>query len=77
MSGSYNEWTYTKAGGRRGDWKCHLCQYNLATKKITYTGGLVATGFKIVCNDCIEMDCGRDYFSIGCEVTIHKERIES
>lgn len=75
--GEYNEWTYTNPGGLKGTWLCHLCQYNKATKKITYTGGTLSPGFKLSCDECITTDYGRDFFSFGCKVIIHNKKIEN
>ena len=76
-TGEYNEWTFTREGGPKGDWKCNLCKSNKATKKFTYTGGALGPGFKLCCDDCIYISCGRGFYSLGCNIIIHKDNIES
>jgi transposase-like protein len=67
-NGEFTRAKYTKVGGPKGDWKCHLCKYNLATEKWTYTGGTLEPGFKLSCNDCKDSNYGIKFFSSGCNI---------
>jgi len=69
----YEEWRYLKPGGHKGDWKCVLCHYNPVTIKMVYSSPTLGKNFKLVCDDCIEMSCGRSFFSKNC--ILHNETI--